>query len=85
MATSETPAEEFNRLTAIALTQITRKQLARIRVLSNYPENCGLRHDVTTPRLLRDDAHHVARRGCQCECNSGGFCGGCGHAGCGRR
>lgn len=22
---------------------------------------------------------------CHCECNSGGFCGGCGHAGCGRR
>ena len=23
--------------------------------------------------------------GCPCECNSGGFCGGCGHAGCGGR
>lgn len=23
--------------------------------------------------------------GCGCECNSGGFCGGCGHAGCGGR
>jgi hypothetical protein len=22
---------------------------------------------------------------CPCSCNSGGFCGGCGHAGCGRR
>lgn len=22
---------------------------------------------------------------CPCECNSGGFCGGCGHNGCGRR
>jgi len=22
---------------------------------------------------------------CPCECNSGQFCGGCGHAGCGRR
>jgi hypothetical protein len=22
---------------------------------------------------------------CPCECNYGGFCGGCGHAGCGRR
>ena len=22
---------------------------------------------------------------CPCECNSGGFCGGCGHAGCGMR
>lgn len=22
---------------------------------------------------------------CSCACNSGGFCGGCGHAGCGRR
>lgn len=24
-------------------------------------------------------------RGCPCACNSGGFCGGCGHAGCGGR
>lgn len=23
--------------------------------------------------------------GCPCECNRGGFCGGCGHAGCGGR
>lgn len=23
--------------------------------------------------------------GCPCACNSGGFCGGCGHAGCGGR
>lgn len=23
--------------------------------------------------------------GCGCECNSGGFCGGCGHSGCGGR
>lgn len=29
----------------------------------------------------------VARKAgpCPCVCNSGGFCGGCGHAGCGRR
>lgn len=26
-----------------------------------------------------------AIRGCPCACNSGGFCGGCGHAGCGGR
>jgi hypothetical protein len=24
-------------------------------------------------------------QGCGCECCSGGFCGGCGHAGCGKR
>lgn len=43
---------------------------------------------------LRDRARErsVARHpttgqpsGCPCECNFGGFCGGCGHAGCGRR
>jgi hypothetical protein len=27
----------------------------------------------------------AVRAGCGCACNSGGFCGGCGHAGCGRR
>ena len=27
----------------------------------------------------------VRTRPCSCECNSGGFCGGCGHAGCGLR
>ncbi len=26
-----------------------------------------------------------AARHCTCECNSGSFCGGCGHAGCGGR
>lgn len=36
------------------------------------------------------DAHVSVRevrftRGCPCACNSGGFCGGCGHAGCGGR
>ncbi len=25
------------------------------------------------------------RLACPCECNSGGWCGGCGHAGCGGR
>lgn len=32
--------------------------------------------------LLR---HPSATTSCSCACNSGGFCGGCGHAGCGRR
>ena len=27
----------------------------------------------------------VPARGCGCACTSGGFCGGCGHAGCGGR
>jgi hypothetical protein len=29
--------------------------------------------------------HHPSNRGCPCACSSGGFCGGCGHAGCGGR
>lgn len=33
----------------------------------------------------RADAVATAVGSCPCECNSGGFCGGCGHAGCGRR
>lgn len=28
---------------------------------------------------------HPSTGPCTCECNRGGFCGGCGHAGCGRR
>ena len=43
-------------------------------------------HPSTTPCRV----HGITRcticfAPCQCECNSGGFCGGCGHAGCGGR
>ena len=34
------------------------------------------------------EARHLVNRYasiCSCECNRGGFCGGCGHAGCGGR
>jgi hypothetical protein len=41
------------------------------------------------PALDAAVARHPAGKrlgqGCGCECCSGGFCGGCGHAGCGRR
>lgn len=44
-------------------------------------------------RMAADQAHdavralaETTRRGpCPCACNQGGFCGGCGHAGCGAR
>lgn len=43
-------------------------------------------------RLLEEQAARIAedhRRArnlaCPCECNSGGWCGGCGHGGCGGR
>ncbi len=40
-------------------------------------------------RAMVADTLAEARRGragpCPCECNRGEFCGGCGHAGCGRR
>ena len=46
----------------------------------------------TIRRLLSQDAHSPAPGSsrpatgpCPCACNSGGFCGGCGHAGCGAR
>jgi hypothetical protein len=39
-------------------------------------------------RAHRAKMHHKPKprpRGCGCECCRGGFCGGCGHAGCGGR
>lgn len=40
----------------------------------------------TTPRGTRNGATLRALAApCPCACNAGGFCGGCGHAGCGRR
>lgn len=57
---------------------------------------CGRRHDENLPPLPR--VAHPSTLGCRihgitrcticfapcpCECNRGGFCGGCGHAGCG--
>ncbi|GAA2658753.1 hypothetical protein [Streptomyces vastus] len=43
----------------------------------------------TTARVLAPVGQPTARRctqgRCPCSCNSGGFCGGCGHAGCGGR
>ena len=54
---------------------------------------CGATFQVAyrpapTARESADQMRRWARRNvgsCPCECNSGGFCGGCGHAGCGRR
>jgi hypothetical protein len=41
---------------------------------------------ATTRMMAEALAAHMAEVGpCPCECNRGGFCGGCGHAGCGRR
>jgi hypothetical protein len=37
------------------------------------------------PEVLRAALKRYVDGPCPCECNSGGFCGGCGHAGCGRR
>jgi hypothetical protein len=45
------------------------------------------RHDAPPPASgppRRCRLRHAAGR-CSCVCASGGFCGGCGHAGCGRR
>lgn len=36
-------------------------------------------------RIMEIEAYIRAGGGCGCECCYGGFCGGCGHAGCGRR
>jgi len=40
-------------------------------------------HERRDPPVIRRQYEEVGP--CPCECNSGGFCGGCGHAGCGGR
>lgn len=45
-AAKETPREEFNRLTALPLAEQTKAIQARIRKLSNLPENCGPREEA---------------------------------------
>jgi hypothetical protein len=47
-----------------------------------------LAHAVRCTNAARPDTIELSTKGldmCTCECSSGGFCGGCGHAGCGRR
>jgi len=56
-------------------------------IMSNVPG--GLRAVNDSPELDASVARHPAGKRlagpCSCDCNSGGFCGGCGHAGCGGR
>jgi len=48
--------------------------------------SAGILHTGISPQTyLRIYFFGVLAQGCGCACNSGGFCGGCGHAGCGRR
>ena len=43
-------------------------------------------HDEIIRRMERNRLMNATPvKPCPCECNSGGFCGGCGHAGCGGR
>jgi hypothetical protein len=53
----------------------------------NFPGGPRAAHD--SPELDASVARHPAGKRlagpCSCACNSGGFCGGCGHAGCGGR
>lgn len=51
----------------------------------------SVKHQPKTDRWLRllihryGDSEYPKPGPCPCECNHGGFCGGCGHAGCGGR
>lgn len=54
------------------------------------PAEAGRLLDEQAARILagvRTSPRYLARATgpCPCACNSGGFCGGCGHAGCGGR
>jgi hypothetical protein len=67
-------------ITAISLlTGLSVGELANLGILDEPDDAPHLTAALTRPRRFR-------RVGpCPCECTTGGFCGGCGHAGCGRR
>lgn len=66
----------------------------RLNALDERDELIALLEKRGYHLLMTDDGTRVLMEkmsqrpkvaGCGCECNRGGFCGGCGHAGCGRR
>jgi hypothetical protein len=69
-----------------------RPHAARLRLLETaaYRTNPDRPTTPATPTMPRQRTAEGTPRSrrvgpCPCPCNSGGFCGGCGHAGCGRR
>jgi hypothetical protein len=78
-----------------------RPLIARRRLLATAVHRTGPNYPPATPTVRTLPAQRTSpafgmsagtagRRGprpggCPCACNRGGFCGGCGHAGCGRR
>ncbi|MFE2070459.1 hypothetical protein ACFXDH_50265 [Streptomyces sp. NPDC059467] len=66
-------------------TALTGLLTAAIRYTALDPHS-PLPPDQRAPAPGRQTAPRGRMRGsCPCSCNSGGFCGGCGHAGCGGR
>ncbi|WP_107498863.1 hypothetical protein [Actinacidiphila yeochonensis] len=60
-----------------------RSHLLALAVQDTDPDRDATKHDMSFPKQRT----RVARKPlpCPCACNAGGFCGGCGHAGCGAR
>lgn len=59
-------------------------------LLMEYGQVIGFRRPMDHPSTTGCRVHGITRctichPACHCECQQGGFCGGCGHAGCGGR
>lgn len=63
------------------LRVVQRALAARAQRQPSRPELCSGPDECRSAL----DSKEGEPMGCGCECNSGGFCGGCGHRGCGRR
>ncbi|MEN8652359.1 hypothetical protein ABCR94_17575 [Streptomyces sp. 21So2-11] len=65
-----------------------RPHVARLRLLDTAAARTGptvLPLPAPAPATEYQAAARRAAGSCGCACTAGGFCGGCGHAGCGRR
>ncbi|MEU8195317.1 hypothetical protein AB0C10_16200 [Microbispora amethystogenes] len=81
------PEDGFNTLTVSDTSGIAFGLRGEIRITTDVPPASVAELGwPSTPARLPQRTRSAAWPGpCGCECSSGGFCGGCGHAGCGRR
>ncbi|MGP3949635.1 hypothetical protein [Streptomyces sp. 7N604] len=81
LATPERPARFFDEDLPARLGELDRLPLPeRLRLLE-----AATRHTGPAPEAQQLPAQRRTAGPCPCACTSGGFCGGCGHAGCGGR
>ncbi|GCB94688.1 hypothetical protein SALB_07489 [Streptomyces noursei] len=81
LATPQRVTRPFDEDLSERLNELDRLPLPeRLRLLQ-----AATRHTAPIPTSQRLPARRRPTGLCPCPCNSGGFCGGCGHAGCGGR